>query len=62
MHTNLAVMWSAFLAMPITARDVALTMVLLKVARTKRGAFNPDDYVDTAGYTAIGVEVAGPDA
>ena len=55
-------LWSAYLGTPITARDVALMMVLLKVARTKTGAFNLDDYVDAAGYAGIAVEVAGHDA
>jgi Domain of unknown function (DUF6378) len=61
-HTNIAVLWSAFLGIPIAARDVALMMVLLKVARSKTGAFNIDDYVDAAGYAAIAAEVAGRDA
>ena len=61
-HTNIAVLWSAYLGMPITARDAALMMVLLKVARTKTGAFNLDDYVDAAGYAAIAAEIAGHDA
>ena len=61
-HTNIAALWSAYLGMPITARDAALMMVLLKVARTKTGAFNLDDYVDAAGYAGIAAEVAGHDA
>ena len=61
-HTNIAVLWSAFLGMPITARDVALMMVLLKIARTKTGTFNPDDYVDAAGYAALAADVAGHNA
>jgi Domain of unknown function (DUF6378) len=61
-HTNIAALWSAFLGVPVTARDVALLLVLLKVARTKTGAFNPDDYVDAAGYAGIAAEVAGHDA
>ena len=61
-HTNIAVLWSAYLGMPITACDAALMMVLLKVARTKTGAFNLDDYVDAAGYAAIAAEMAGRDA
>ena len=61
-HTNIAVLWSAYLGMPITARDVALMMVLLKIARTKTGTFNADDYIDAAGYAAIAAEVAGCDA
>ena len=47
---------------PITARDAALMMMLLKVARTKTGTYNPDDYVDAAGYSAIAAEVARRDA
>jgi hypothetical protein len=61
-HTNIAVLWSAYLGTPITARDAALMMVLLKVARTKTGTYNPDDYVDAAGYSAIAAEVARRDA
>jgi hypothetical protein len=61
-HTNVAVLWSAYLGVPITARDAALMMVLLKVARTKTGDFNLDNYVDAAGYAAIAAEVAGRDA
>ena len=61
-HDTIAALWSAYLGTPITARDVALMMVLLKVARTKTGAFNLDDYVDAAGYAGIAVEVAGHDA
>jgi hypothetical protein len=57
-HTSVAISWSAYLGTPITARDAALMMVL-KVARTKTGAFNLDDYVDAAGYAAI---AAGRDA
>ena len=61
-HDSIAALWSAYLGTPITARDVALMMVLLKVARTKTGAFNLDDYVGAAGYAGIAVEVAGRDA
>jgi Domain of unknown function (DUF6378) len=60
-HANVAVLWSAYLGVPISARDAALMMVLLKVARTKTGAFNLDDYVDAAGYAAIAAEMGGRD-
>ena len=33
-------------------------MALLKVARTKLGNLNKDDYVDGAGYLAIAGEIA----
>ena len=61
-HTKIAGLWSAFLGAPITAHDVALMMALLKIARTKSGSFNLDDYVDAAGYAAIAAEVGGRDA
>ena len=36
--------------------DVANLMELLKVARRKLGSFNPDDYVDGAGYSGVSYE------
>ena len=44
-HDNIAKMWSAYLDRDISGRDVALMMVLLKVARTKAGSHNTDDYI-----------------
>lgn len=45
--------------MSITADQVALMMVLLKVARTKTGGLNIDDYVDMAGYAGVAGEIIG---
>lgn len=56
-HANIAALWSAYLGVPITAHDAALMMALLKIARTKAGDFNPDDYVDGAGYMACAAEI-----
>jgi len=44
-------------AVPLVARLTAV-LVLLKVARTKTGAHNPDDYIDMTGYAAIAAELA----
>jgi len=33
-------------------------MALLKIARTKIGKVNPDDYVDACGYLGIAGEIA----
>ena len=33
-------------------------MVLLKTARTKTGAYNPDDFIDMAGYSVIAGELS----
>jgi hypothetical protein len=57
-HTRTAEFWSAYLNHPIAAHDVALMMLLLKVARTSGGTFNPDDYIDAAGYAGIAAELA----
>jgi hypothetical protein len=56
---NIRALWSAYLDRELTAVDVALMMVLLKVARTKAGRHNPDDYVDAVGYAALAGELAG---
>jgi len=58
--TNIASLWSGYFGDPtmFDAHDVAVMMVLLKMARTKTGATNPDDYVDAAAYAAIAGEIA----
>ena len=49
--------WSRYLNKAVTAHDVAIMMVLLKVARTKTGKGSLDNYVDIAGYAACAGEV-----
>ena len=56
-HSNIAKLWSAYLDIPVTAHDVALMMVLLKMASTKLGAVSRDTYVDMAAYGAIAGEI-----
>lgn len=61
---NIAELWNGYLStrpdhdLPLSAIDVGHLMVLLKVARTQLGSFNPDDYVDGAGYMACAGEIA----
>jgi hypothetical protein len=63
-HQNIADHWNAYLGWrlrsPLSALDVALMMVELKVARTKAGAglTNVDNYVDMAGYAGVAGEIA----
>ena len=57
-HKNIAKLWSAYLDKKISPKDVALMMALLKIARTKLGEHNKDDYVDLVGYGAIAGEIA----
>lgn len=42
----------------ITAKDVAVMMALLKVARITTGTGTRDSFVDLAGYAACGGEIA----
>ena len=56
-HTRIAAFWSAYLDHPITAHDVAIMMILVKVARTKNGTINLDNYVDVAGYAGVAAEL-----
>ena len=44
----------------ISAHDVAMCMLLLKVARIKHKA-TPDSYIDIAGYAAIAAEIEKED-
>jgi hypothetical protein len=63
--TRIAAAWNGILAAagkapaaPLDAHDVANLMEGFKIARRYAGAFNPDDYVDGAGYAAIAGELA----
>lgn len=60
-HENIAVLWRAYLgnrqANCITKFDVAIMMILLKIARTELGLRSPDTFVDMAGYAAIAGEI-----
>jgi hypothetical protein len=57
-HTNIARLWSAYLDIGISAKEVAMMMCLLKIARTKLGDYHPDNYVDLVGYGAIAGSIA----
>jgi hypothetical protein len=50
--------WSAILGISITREDVAMMMVGLKVARyASKSGFQPDTWIDIAGYAGCGYEV-----
>ena len=57
-HINIAKLWSSYKGVEFTAHEVAVMMALLKIARTKIGKVNPDDYVDACGYLGIAGEIA----
>ena len=61
-HNHIAQLWATYLGTPITGHDVALMMVLLKVARARNGVQNPDNYLDICGYGAIAGEIGASNA
>lgn len=50
--------WSTHLGVEISAVDVAVMMSLLKIARIGSSPSNKDNWVDLAGYSACGGEIA----
>lgn len=64
-YGRVAVVWNAWLQIrrdptaPLTAHDVVMMMGLMKDARTQSGAYNVDDYIDSAGYRAGAGDIAG---
>jgi hypothetical protein len=51
-HRRIAALFSAYLGHHITAHDVAIFMVLVKVSRAKAGR-RDDNYDDMAAYAQI---------
>jgi hypothetical protein len=47
-----AALWSAYLGTDISAHDVAVCMMLVKISRAKVSA-HADNYVDIRGYSEI---------
>lgn len=54
----IAGLWSSYLGVPISSQQVAVLMILLKVARSKSSPAYSDNYVDICGYAACAAEVA----
>jgi hypothetical protein len=55
---RIAKIWGVILSVDITREDVAMMMVGLKVARyASKSGFQPDTWIDVAGYAGCGFEV-----
>lgn len=54
---QIANLWSAYLGLDLGAVDVAMLMVLFKVARAQSNPQNMDSWIDMAGYAACGAEM-----
>ena len=59
-HRNIADLWSSYLNKKISPHDVAICMLLVKVARLKNRK-TKDCYVDMAGYAASAGEINDTD-
>lgn len=55
---KIAKYWSLYLNSNITAHDVAIMMVFLKIVRLQSGVPHEDNYIDGAGYLACAAEIA----
>lgn len=56
--TRIAKIWSVIVGVEISSEDVAMMMVGLKVARyASKSGFQPDTWIDIAGYAGCGYEV-----
>ena len=51
--THIAALWGDYLDRDISPRDVAMMMVLLKIARSQHDENYTDNYVDICGYAAL---------
>ena len=54
----IADLWTAYLGRTVWVNEVATMMILVKVARLKESPSKEDNWVDIAGYAALGYEVA----
>lgn len=52
-----AALWSAYCDAVFTAKDVAVMLGLLKIARISGGHAKEDNWIDLAGYAACGGEI-----
>lgn len=55
--TSIANLWGSYLDIHISPSDVAMLMVLLKIARSRGRRDYADNYIDIAGYAACAGEL-----
>lgn len=53
----IANLWSNYLGITVSSSDVAMLMILLKIARARHKPDYADNYVDIAGYAACAGEI-----
>lgn len=55
---KIADLWGTYLDIHIRPYDVAMMMILFKMARSTSNPAHIDNYIDIAGYAACGGEIA----
>jgi hypothetical protein len=55
--THIANLWTAYFGFPISAKQVAWAMVLVKMSRDANGEFSRDNAIDGSGYCALAGEL-----
>lgn len=58
-HERIAALWSAFLGFEVSAHDVAVCMILVKVSRLASSPGHVDSLVDIDGYARIAAVCGG---
>lgn len=53
----IADLWGTYLDLEISEEDVAMMMILLKVARVATGTGSTDNFIDICGYSACAYEI-----
>ena len=55
---DIAQSWSIHFGIPITAIDVVIAMIDVKIQRLKHNPTHEDSWVDICGYAALGSELS----
>ena len=55
---RIASMWTAYLGFPVTCKDAAIMMALLKIAR-ESNRHKPDNILDACGYIGLAGDFGG---
>lgn len=60
--TRISKLWSVVLGIDVSCEDVAMCMVAVKMARyASKSGYQPDTWIDIAGYAGCGYEVGAED-
>lgn len=60
---SIAIYWTEYIRrkygmrIPFAGNDIAVMMILLKIARMATGRYKEDNWIDIAGYAACGAEI-----